>query len=55
MSGNITQLNEDLIKNNLKDLVRTYRSGHYDRNFTTTSGDITLRILFVPSYFFGKT
>ena len=69
MSGNIIQLNEDLIKNNLKDLVRNsveetlnalldheadelvnaekyersgdrkgYRYGHYDRNFTTTSG-----------------
>ncbi|WP_314031486.1 IS256 family transposase [Mogibacterium timidum] len=75
MSGNIIQLNEDLIKNNLKDLVRDsveetlnalldheanelvnaekyersgdrkgYRSGHYDRNFTTTSGDITLHV-----------
>lgn len=75
MSGNIIQLNEDLIKNNLKDLVRSsveetlnalldheaeelvqagkyernnerqgYRSGHYDRHFTTTSGDVTLRI-----------
>lgn len=75
MSGNIIQLNEDLIKNNLKDLVRSsveetlnalldheaeelvqagkyerntdrqgYRSGHYDRHFTTTSGDVRLRI-----------
>ena len=75
MSGNIIQLNEDLIKNNLKDLVRDsveetlnalldheanelvnaekyersgdrkgYRAGHYDRNFTTTSGDITLHV-----------
>lgn len=75
MSDNIIQLNEDLIKNNLKDLVRSsveetlnalldheadelvkadryertgsrqgYRSGHYDRNFTTTSGDITLHV-----------
>ena len=75
MSGNIIQLNEDLIKNNLKDLVRDsveetlnalldheanelvnaekyersgdrkgYRSGHYDRNFTTTSGDIILHV-----------
>lgn len=75
MSGNIIQLNEDLIKNNLKDLVRDsveetlnalldheanelvnaekyersgdrkgYRSGHYDRNFTTTSGDVTLHV-----------
>ena len=75
MSGNIIQLNEDLIKNNLKDLVRNsveetlnalldheadelvradkyqrsaerqgYRSGHYDRNFTTSSGDVTLHV-----------
>ena len=69
------QLNEDLIKNNLKDLVSNsveetlnalldhkadelvradkyqrsaerqgYRSGHYDRNFTTSSGDVTLHV-----------
>lgn len=75
MSDNIIQLNEDLIKNNLKDLVRSsveetlnalldheadelvnadryertgdrkgYRSGHYDRNFTTTSGDVKLHV-----------
>ncbi len=75
MSDNIIQLNEDLIKNNLKDLVRNsveetlnalldheadelikadryertgdrqgYRSGHYDRNFTTTSGNVTLHV-----------
>ncbi|PSL11114.1 mutator family transposase [Fusobacterium naviforme] len=75
MSDNIIQLNEDLIKNNLKDLVRNsveetlnalldheadelvnagkyertddrkgYRSGHYNRNFTTTSGDVTLHV-----------
>ena len=75
ISGNIIQLNEDLIKNNLKDLVRNsveetlnalpdheadelvradkyqrsaerqgYRSGHYDRNFTTSSGDVTLHV-----------
>lgn len=75
MSGNIIQLNEDLIKNNLKDLVRNsveetlnalldheadelvradkyqrsaerqgYRSGHDDRNFTTSSGDVTLHV-----------
>ena len=70
MSDNIIQLNEDLIKNNLKDLVRNsveeieheedelvkadryertgdrqgYRSGHYDRIFTTTSGDVTLHV-----------
>lgn len=75
MSDNIIQLNEDLIKHNLKDLVRNsveetlnalldheadelikagkyersgdrqgYRSGHYDRNFSTTSGDVTLHV-----------
>lgn len=75
MSGNIIQLNEDLIKNNLKDLVRNsveetlnalldheadelvhagkyertgdrkgYRSGHYERNFGTTSGEVRLRV-----------
>ena len=73
MSGNIIQLNEDLIKNNLKDLVRDsveetlnalldheadelvragkyertgdrkgYHSGHYERNFGTTSGEVKL-------------
>ncbi len=75
MSGNIIQLNEDLIKNNLKDFVRNsveetlnalldheadelvragkyertgdrkgYRSGHYERNFGTTSGEVRLRV-----------
>ena len=75
MSDNIIQLNEDLIKNNLKDLVRNsveetlnalldhaadelvnaekyersgdrkgYRSGHYERNFSTTAGDVTLKM-----------
>ncbi len=75
MSDNIIQLNEDLIKNNLKDLVRNsveetlnalldheadelvnadkyersgarkgYCSGHYERNFSTTSGDVTLKV-----------
>lgn len=75
MSDNIIQLNEDLIKNNLKDLVRDsveetlnalldheadelvragkyertgdrkgYRSGHYERNFGTTSGEVRLRV-----------
>ena len=75
MFGNIIQLNEDLIKNNLKDLVRNsveetlnalldheadelvragkyertgdrkgYRSGHYERNFGTTSGEVRLRV-----------
>ena len=75
MSSNIIQLNEDLIKNNLKDLVRDsvekilnalldhevnelvragkyertgdrkgYRSGHYERNFGSTSGEVKLRV-----------
>ena len=75
MSGNIIQLYEDLIKNNLKDRVRDsveetlnalldheadelvragkyertgdrkgYRSGHYERNFGTTSGEVKLRV-----------
>lgn len=75
MSNNIIQLNETLIKDNLKDLVRNsveetrnallnheanelvkaaryerscdrkgYRSGHYNRTFTTTSGDVTLHV-----------
>ena len=75
MSDNIIQLNEDLIKRDLKDLVRNsveetlnalldkeadelvnaakyernadrqgYRSGHYKRNLTTTSGDVTLKV-----------
>ena len=75
LSGNIIQLNEDLIKNNLKDLVRDsveetlnalldheadelvragkyertgdrkgYSSGHYERNFGTTSGEVKLRV-----------
>lgn len=75
MSNNIIQLNEDLMKQDLKDLVRGsveetlnalldheaeelvnaekyarseerngYRSGHYDRKFSTTSGDVTLRV-----------
>ncbi len=75
MSDNIIQLNQDLIHNELKDLVRNsveetlnalpdheaeelinaekyertgdrkgYRSGHYTRNFQTTSGDVTLKM-----------
>lgn len=75
MSDNIITLNQDLIKNDLKELVRDsveetlnamldyeadqlvnadkyertvgrqgYRSGHYERNFTTTAGDVTLEI-----------
>lgn len=75
MSEKIIQLNENLIKVELKDLVRNsveetlndlldkeadaltqaakyertearngYRSGHYDRNLTTTSGDVKLKV-----------
>lgn len=75
MSVNIVQLNEDLIKDNLKDLVDSsieetlnalldheadelvkaekyersgecqgYRSGHYGRNFSTTAGDVRLKM-----------
>ena len=75
MSNKIIQLNECVIKEELKDLVRKsveetlnelldkeaealtnagkyertadrqgYRSGHYQRNLTTTSGDVNLKI-----------
>ncbi len=75
MSEKIVQLNEEVIKGQLKELVRDsveetlnelleaeaekltqaaryernkqrqgYRSGHYSRNLTTTSGDVTLRV-----------
>ena len=75
MSEKIVQLNEEIIKRQLKELVRGsveetlnellekeaesltqaaryersearqgYRSGHYDRNLTTTSGDVTLHV-----------
>jgi len=75
MSGKIVQLNEEIIKTELKELVRSsveetlnklleaeadqltnagryersdgrqgYRSGHYSRNLSTTSGDITLKM-----------
>lgn len=75
MSDNIIQFNEQLIKTELKELVRSsveetlntlldkeadellnaekyersserqgYRSGHYQRNLTTTSGDVTLKV-----------
>ena len=75
MSEKIVQLNEEIIKGQLKELVRDsveetlnelmeketesltqaaryersearqgYRSGHYDRNLTTTSGDVTLHV-----------
>ena len=73
MSEKILQLNEEIIKGQIRELVRGsveetlnellekeaesltqatryersearqgYRSGHYDRNLTTTSGDVTL-------------
>ena len=75
MSEKIVQLNEEVIKSQLTELVRGsvedtlnellekeaesltqaaryersearqgYRSGHYDRNLTTTSGDVTLHV-----------
>ena len=75
MSERIVQLNEEVIKGQLKELVRGsveetlneqleqeaekltqaaryerneqrqgYRSGHYNRNLTTTSGDVTLHV-----------
>ena len=75
MSNNIIQFNEEIIKGQIKELVRSsveetlnelleaeaekltqaaryersearqgYRSGHYDRNLTTTSGDVTLHV-----------
>lgn len=75
MSKEIIQFNEEIIKGELKELVRCsveetlnnlldqeaqdltkaakyertesrqgYRSGHYDRNLTTTSGDVTLKV-----------
>ena len=75
MSEKTVQLNEEIIKGQLKELVRGsveetlnellekeaesltqaaryersevrqgYRSGHYDRNLTTTSGDVTLHM-----------
>ena len=75
MSEKIIQLNEGIIKDELKELVRSsveetlngllekeaeelvnaskyertaeregYRAGHYDRNLTTTSGEVTLKM-----------
>ena len=70
MSEKIVQLNEEIIKGQIKELVRgsveatlnellekeaesryersdarqSYRSGHYDRNLTTISGDVTLHM-----------
>ena len=74
MSEKIVQLNEEVIKDQIKEMVRGsveetlnellekeaesltqaaryersearqgYRSGHYDRNLTTTSGDVKLK------------
>jgi hypothetical protein len=76
MSKKIIQLNEEIIKGELKELVRSsveetlnnlldqeakvltqaakyertearqgYRAGHYDRNLTMTSGNVTLKYL----------
>ena len=87
MSENIVQLNEEVIKSELKELVRGsveetlnelleaeaekltqaaryerneqrqgYRSGHYNRNLTTTSGDVTLKVsfpIYMPSFLMG--
>ena len=81
MSEKIVQLNEEIIKGQLKELVRGsveetlnellekeadsltqaaryersevrqgYRSGHYDRNLTTTSGDVTLHMPRLKGY-----
>ena len=81
MSEKIVQLNEEVIKGQLKELVRGsveetlnellekeaesltqaaryersetrqgYRSGHYDRNLTTTSGDVTLHVPRLKGY-----
>ncbi len=75
MSNKIIQLNEEVVKNELKELVRNsveetlnellnkeaeeltgaskyerttarqgYRSGHYNRKLTTTSGEVTLEV-----------
>lgn len=81
MSNNIVQFNEEIIKGQIKKLVRGsveetlnelleaeaekltqtaryersearqgYRSGHYDRNLTTTSGDVTLHVYDLDSW-----
>ena len=83
MSEKIVQLNEEVIKGEIKELVRGsveetlnellekeaetltqaaryernearqgYRSGHYDRNLTTTSGDVTLHMLWLKGVSF---
>ena len=84
MSEKIVQLNEEVIKGQLKELVRGsveetlnelleaeaekltqagryerneqrqgYRSGHYSRNLTTTSGDVTLKVPKLKGISFG--
>ena len=83
MSKKIVQLNEEVIKGQIKELVRGsveetlnelleaeaekltqaaryerndqrqgYRSGHYSRNLTTTSGDVTLKVPKLKGIFF---
>ena len=83
MSEKIVQLNEEVIKGQIKELVRGsveetlnelleaeaekltqaaryerndqrqgYRSGHYSRNLTTTSGDVTLKVPKLKGIFF---
>lgn len=83
MSERIVQLNEEIIKGKIKELVRSsveetlnelqeketgslaqaaryersearqgYRSGHYDRNLTTASGDVTLHMPRLKGVFF---
>ena len=85
MSEKIVQLNEAVIKSELKELVRGsveetlnelleaeaekltqaaryerneqrqgYRSGHYSRNLTTTSGDVTLKVEFRTKLLFSR-
>ena len=81
MSEKLVQLNEEVIKGQIKELVRGsveetlnelleaerltqagryegneqrqgYRSGHYSRNLTTTSGDVTLKAPKLKGIFF---
>ena len=53
--GNVEQTLNELLEKRAESLTqaaryersearRSYRSGHYDRNLTTTSGDVTLHI-----------
>ena len=86
MSEKIVQLNEEIFKGQIKELVRGsleeplnellekeaesltqaaryersearqgYRSGHYDRNLTTTSGDVTLHMPRLKGVSFEKS